>query len=133
MDRYDTDLWKFLQGNNEKSFGISDRLELANKFTEKVEEIKSKRVHHSDLKPQNVLLNLKQDGQWNGQVKITDFGIAKIGDEDDIKAGTRGWAEGSQFADGDINSDNFAARLVVFMILLPLNTVWVRYNPKLSN
>ena len=51
-------------------------------------------------------------------MEITDFGIAKIGDEDDIKAGTSGWAEGSQFADGDINSDNFAARLVVFMILL---------------
>ena len=94
MERFDTDLWKFLRGKTEKSLGICERLKLAQKFIEKIEEIKSKKnVVHRDLKPQNVLLNLKSDGEWNGEMEITDFGIAISGDGDNINAGTSGWAE----------------------------------------
>ena len=38
--------------------------------------------------------------------------------------GTSGWTEGNQFTDGYINFDPFAARLVVFMILLSWNRAW---------
>ena len=128
MDRYDTDLWCFLKDHDETSLGLPDRLKLAVKFQEKVKEIGSfkesgNRVRHRDLKPSNVLLNLRPDGQWNGEMEITDFGIADIGYGKQVGAGTSGWAEGSLFIHGS-GSDYFAARLVVFMILLSWNTAW---------
>ena len=124
MDRFDTDLWSFLKGHTETSLGIAERLQLAQTFLKKVEEIKSTDVKHRDLKPQNVLINLTPDGKWDGEMEITDYGIAQIRTYDAIKAGTSGWAKGEQFEDIDVSSDNFAARLLVFMILLPWNTAW---------
>ena len=126
MDRFDTDLWKFLNSGTEKSLGISDRLKLADKFLLKVDEIKSKNMIHRDLKPQNVLINLNSDGKWNEEMEITDFGIAIFKNEmlgSEIKAGTSGWAKGYQFT-GGFNADDFAARLLVFTILLSWNKVW---------
>ena len=128
MDRYDTDLWKFLQEKNEKLLGISDRLELAKKFMDKVEEIETKDVHHCDLKPQNVLVNLKQDGQWNEQIEITDFGIAELKNKHGKRVGgghqgTSGWCHPDQIARGR-DGDDHAARLIIFMILLSWNRAW---------
>ena len=88
MNRYDTDLWSFLKDNDEKSLGISERLKLATKFCEKFEEIVSKNVFHRDYKPSNVLLNLTPDQEWNGQMEITDFGIAELDDCAGESAGT---------------------------------------------
>ena len=96
MDRYDADLWSYLKGKTEQSMGISERVKLAQKFSKKFIEIRSKCLHR-DLKPQNVLLNLTADGKWNGELEITDFGIGKFGREDGLSAGTSGWAVGSQF------------------------------------
>ena len=123
MSRYDTDLWIFLKENDERSLGISDRLQLAAQFFEEIEEIKASKVTHRDLKPSNVLLNLTEDRKWNGQMEIADFGIATFEGGSWKNAGTSGWAEASQFTFGDYN-DDFAARLVIFMILLSWNMAW---------
>ena len=94
MNRYDTDLWQFLKGNNEKSLGISKRLKMAKTFLGKVEEIHRAQVFHRDLKPSNVLINLTSDGKWDGQLEITDFGIAAIEKGGGKSSGTSGWAIG---------------------------------------
>ena len=120
MELYATDLWKFLKERTEQSLGICERLELARKFSEKFEEIKAKKCSHRDLKPQNVLINLTSDREWNREMEITDFGIAHFGSGDLVIAGTSGWAEGYQFVD-DAGEDEFAARLMIFMILLSWN------------
>ena len=101
MERYDTNLWKFLKENDEDSLGLYERLNIATEFMKKVEEIKSRNVQNRDLKPSNVILCLTSDKKWNGQMEITDVGIA----------------ESKQITDGH-NFDFFAARLMVFMILL---------------
>ena len=124
MNRFDTDLWSFLKGNNETSLGISERLKLAQKFVEKVEEIHGKQVFNRDLKPLNVLINLRLDGKWNGEMEITDFGIARIRRREGIKAGTSGWANNEQFTGESFGYDDFGARLLVFMILLSWNRAW---------
>ena len=100
MDRYDTDLWKFLKGKDEKSLDLAERLKLATKFWQKVEKIWSKDIIHQDLKPSNVLINLTATGRWNGEMEITDFGIAEINFDGGKKAGTSGWAKGEQFRTG---------------------------------
>ena len=123
MNRYDTDLWRFLKGHDEKSFTLSDRLKVAQKFLRKLKEIKTKKYNHRDLKPSNVLLNLTPEGKWNGQMEITDFGISDHRKSNGKRAGICGWAKTEQFTDGR-NSDEFAARLLVFMILLSWNTAW---------
>ena len=125
MERYDTNLWKFLKENDEYSLGLYERLNIATEFMKKVEEIKSRNVQNRDLKPSNVLLNLTLDKKWNGQMEITDFGIANIGTTQfgGEKAGTCGWVESKQITDGH-NFDFFAARLMVFMILLTWKRAW---------
>ena len=125
MVRYDTDLWSFLKGNDEKSLGISQRLKLANKFVEKFNEIQSKKVKHRDYKPNNVLLNLTPDKKWNGEIEITDFGIAAVGGVLGEQAGSSGWSTVYQYTTTLYDDDDFAARLLVFMILLSWNTAWL--------
>ena len=78
MRRYDTDLWNYLKGKTEQSLGISDRFKLAQSFWEKRKDLRSKNVAHRDLKPKNVLLNLTPNGKWNGEIEITDYGIATV-------------------------------------------------------
>ena len=43
------------------------------------------------------------DGKWNGQMEITDFGIASYGSGIGKKAGTSGWAEGINFSVGSVS------------------------------
>ena len=117
------DLWTFLEQKTERSLGLPERVELAKKFSEKFEEIRAKHYYHRDLKPQNVLLNLTPDEKWNGEMEITDFGIANKNDYNAEKAANSGWTEGYQFTDGT-ESDKFAARLVVLIILLSWNKAW---------
>ena len=125
MERYNIDLWRFLKENNERSLDLPERLKMAEKFMEQVGEIKSRIEGHRDLKPSNVLLNVKpENSKWNGDMQITDFGIAGIGAGDRIRGGTSGWAEGDQFTALNKSSDNFAARLVIFMVLLSWKKAW---------
>ena len=60
---------------------------------------------------------LTSDGKWNSQMEITDNCISNNGILTVKKAGTSGWSDGDQLYEGR-NSDVFAFRLMVFMILL---------------
>ena len=41
--------------------------------------------NHGDLKPQNILLGLKEDGRkWSGNVQLCDFGASSNGDRKSI-------------------------------------------------
>lgn len=41
--------------------------------------------NHGDMKPQNILLGLKEDdGKWSGRVQLCDFGAASNGDRNSI-------------------------------------------------
>ena len=130
MERYDTDLWAFLKSNNEISFDLSERIQMAKRFLQKVEEIKYHNVQHGDLKPSNVLINLTPEGKWNGKMEITDYGISQFqfgGFVRHHSAGTSGWSTSiefrSKFASGK-SLDYFAPRLLVYMILLSWNRAW---------
>ena len=122
MKKYDTDLWTYLKRN--KTLDISTRIEIAKKFMYKVRHLKSKEVSHRDLKPKNVLLNLKEDGQWDSkELEITDYGISQFGHGGNVSAGTYGFAPGYQFTSAHGNDDH-NARLVIFLILLSWDAAW---------
>src|SRR6185436_18864128 len=69
-------------------------------------------VLHRDLKPANVML----DG--NGDVRITDFGIATLGGDDDTVAGTPQYMAPEQLAGkpASTRSDIYALGLILFEI-----------------
>ena len=61
---------------NKKKLSLSDRLALIKKILDAIEYAHSNLVIHRDLKPNNILVT------ESGDVKILDFGIAKLLDED---------------------------------------------------
>lgn len=76
MTKYDTDLWNFLQKNNNTEFNLWSRIQLAEEFARHIRKMRPTGWAHRDLKPSNILMNLNQDGSWNGELCLTDFGIA---------------------------------------------------------
>ena len=122
MERYDMTLRTFLKYHDEKSFDLFTRLQMAKKFWENVQKITSRNVFHRDLKPNNVVINVTGKA-WNGQLEIIDYGIAAIGSRIGKKKGTSGWAQACQLIEGT-GSDDFAIRLVIFMILLSWRKAW---------
>ena len=59
--------------DEKKKFDLKSFLEISAKIAETLGSLHQKGVFHRDIKPQNILINLK-----TGVVKITDFGISAI-------------------------------------------------------
>lgn len=100
MKLYDTDLWKYLKKDDGMSIGIRERFLLAEEFLREMDLIEKANVLHSDIKPSNILMNLDDDGKWNGDLVVTDFGIARNKETwpNKKRGGTSGWADTEQFS-----------------------------------
>ena len=100
MKFYDTDLWKYLKKDDVLSIGIDERFAIAEKFLQEMDRIEKANVLHSDIKPSNILMNLDENGKWNGDLVVTDFGIAcnKKTWSNKKRGGTSGWADTGQFS-----------------------------------
>ena len=88
-------------------------LELARQLCAGLAAAHERGVLHRDLKPANVML----DG--NGEVRITDFGLAEVsGSTDQMPAGTPGYMAPEQLAGqpAAIQSDLYALGLVLYEI-----------------
>jgi len=63
---------------DERRLGIDARLELFLRVCEAVQYAHGRLVVHRDLKPSNILVSEASSGRAAGQVKLLDFGIARL-------------------------------------------------------
>ena len=63
---------------DEGSLDLNDALDIAAQAAQGLQEAHLKGIVHRDIKPSNIMINSK------GQVKIMDFGLAKISWEEDL-------------------------------------------------
>ena len=137
MDRYSISLWNYLkQFKNEKEneLTIDDRMEMLEKIIDAVLAIQTKNYCHLDLKPSNILINLDDDGKWNEDLVLTDFGLSGTIDTAAGQCGTPGFGSPEQFL-GKVHpkSDNYALAKVAVIILFPWNVAWDLLSKPVSN
>lgn len=96
--------------------------------------IHSKGIIHRDIKPGNILISK------NGQVKLTDFGIASLGADDDIDnkskmemLGTPAYMSPEQlenFSETDVKSDIYSFGVVLYEMLTGLKPFMGELNSR---
>lgn len=109
---------------NEACLSIDARLELLKQVLDAVQYAHSRFIAHRDLKPSNILVTK------NNQIKLLDFGVAKLLNRDSTAAETEltrvggravtpGYAAPEQLADGSITTavDIYSLGIVLFELL----------------
>ncbi len=84
---------EWIPGQNLREFLQADDREITarhaalaiNQLAQAVGHAHRRGILHRDLKPANVLLDSRQDAPWYDRLKVTDFGLAKIADTEDVR------------------------------------------------
>lgn len=132
MPFYDCSLSLYLKQKSEKVL-VEERIEMLTKIISAVQFIQAQGYCHLDIKPSNVLLNIRQT-KWNKEdIVLTDFGLAtkftKPSKATRTKAisssGTPGFGSPEQFI-GKVyeKTDNFSLGKLIVMILCRWETAW---------
>lgn len=90
-DLYDGgDLWELIFSNTEglKRLSIDERLKICQSLAEGCQELHERGIVHRDIKPDNIMLKLDEDGKVR-EAHIIDFGLAHIVDKGKFKANTK--------------------------------------------
>eukprot|EP01061_Rhynchopus_euleeides_P029632 TRINITY_DN487_c0_g2_i1.p1 TRINITY_DN487_c0_g2~~TRINITY_DN487_c0_g2_i1.p1 ORF type:complete len:412 (+),score=143.14 TRINITY_DN487_c0_g2_i1:112-1236(+) len=91
-ERMDCDLWEFLRLLRAKSLWITEwhTRYLMRCLLDVVAYLHSHNIVHRDIKPENLLMNIK-DGEDPYEIRLTDFGIAKVIDNKCTPFGSRSY------------------------------------------
>ena len=92
-----------------------------------IEAIQELNCCHLDIKPSNVLINLKDNGEWDYKcdLVLTDFGLSGTIDSAVGQCGTPGFGSPEQFlGQVHLKSDNFALGKMAVLILFPWDVAW---------
>ena len=144
MPKYDCNLWELLKAaqypnafNNSEGFcdyltSDASRVPLATRW-KMIETIlnvmvfiQQNRYCHLDLKPSNILLNLRRDNTWNEQdLVLADFGLASSFEALTGNCGTPGFGSPEQFTCcPSEKSDNYAFGKLLILILFDWQLAW---------
>ena len=126
MDRYSTSLWTYLKkfkNDSEKKFHIHERSSMLENIADAIKAIQNKKYCHLDIKPSNILINLRKGGKWKSwdDLVLTDFGLSGSIDSALGQCGTPGFGSPEQFMGKvHLKSDNYAFGKICDYYFIPM-------------
>ena len=128
MPLYAKSLWALLKESRSYPMTIMDtlqRLQMLESIIKTLGDLQDRNLCHLDIKPSNILINLTENGQWNGDLVLTDFGLSGTVDSATGRAGTPGFGSPEQFVDHvHKHSDNYGLGKLAVLLIFAWNHAW---------